>query len=154
MLNSAQDAMTNTAPKDIWPVLKVSSDINIPCIFKHYDNRGSEKRVLCLISINFKTSLLNDYENCWLTGGNMTEALTTTLRAGYREQCGGYVLLLSNSDSVTDLLHYGDDLRMINTRARYCHPLIQFIIPLVCYCFLSLFVNTFSNTLKLQQGNN
>jgi hypothetical protein len=56
-------------------------------------------------------------ENFCVTG-NMSEALTTALKSGYKEKCQSYVILLNKTSSVTDLLHYGDDLRMINTRAR------------------------------------
>lgn len=41
-----------------------------------------------------------------------------TLREGYRRRCGSYVIILKTATAVTDLLHQGDDYRLLNIRAR------------------------------------
>ncbi|CAG7837720.1 unnamed protein product [Allacma fusca] len=52
-------------------------------------------------------------------GGEISERLVRALKAGYQEQCGGYVILLKSPKAVMNLLHQGDHTRMINTRARF-----------------------------------
>ena len=52
-------------------------------------------------------------------GGNVSEKLVKALRAGYQERCGAYILLMKNPMAITQLLHSGDDFRIINTEARY-----------------------------------
>ena len=49
----------------------------------------------------------------------MSKKLVKALKAGYQERCGAYILLIKSPMAITQLLHSGDDFRIINTAARY-----------------------------------
>lgn len=48
----------------------------------------------------------------------MSEAVMKTLKAGRLENCGGYVVLVRSTKSILKFLHQGDELQLINTRAK------------------------------------
>lgn len=56
---------------------------------------------------------------------NITDDVIRTLKEGYRRKCGGYIIILESSAAVAELLHYGDDYRVINTHARFFEILLK-----------------------------